>query len=42
MWGLKNEGMTEVRDEACISFTLSSLSLYDGLPSKRPAGIEHC
>lgn len=47
-WGLKEERMTAVRgrsekrDEACLFLTLPSLSEYDGLPSKRPAGIEHC
>lgn len=35
-------GRSEKRDEACLFLTLPSLSEYDGLPSKRPAGIERC
>lgn len=36
-WGIVTE-----RDEAGLFLTFLSFSRYDGLPSKRPAGIEHC
>lgn len=37
-----SEGWSEKRDDARLFLTFPSLSLYDGLPSKRPAGIECC
>lgn len=40
--GWRQWGMVTERDEASLFLTLQCLSQYDGLPSKRPAGIERC